>query len=179
MFCCSRLQSFNTQPPEGGCRRSTAGSSGARRVSTHSRPKAAAVVCRGVVSRVIRFQHTAARRRLQARGLAAVEAVEVSTHSRPKAAACRKTKKKGEMVGFQHTAARRRLQSFGSSHPPPGCFNTQPPEGGCRSKSRFPAASPPFQHTAARRRLLVVFRDGQDGSSQVSTHSRPKAAADI
>ena len=98
------------------------------------------------------FQHTAARRRLDAarsrRGLSAA----VSTHSRPKAA--------GNIGGpmtlglvFQHTAARRRLAAFRelknqlvevSTHSRPKaaghssscrgwprcCFNTQPPEGG-------------------------------------------------
>ena len=100
---------------------------------------------------------------------------------------------------FQHTAARRRLPSssasvnsnhisFNTQPPEGGCvitcsniggirsFNTQPPEGGC-----LPRAHPFnkllwFQHTAARRRLLartLIFIDGDD----VSTHSRPKAAA--
>ena len=97
---------FNTQPPEGGWQtraRAGAGSSGfntqppeggwfdkANRlfrdvVSTHSRPKAAG---RRAIRRPIRikFQHTAARRRLAANKQAAAAREKVSTHSRPKAA---------------------------------------------------------------------------------------------
>ena len=53
---------FNTQPPEGGCGRCQRRFQGCV-VSTHSRPKAAAAM-RGVRGRRVRFQHTAARRRL-------------------------------------------------------------------------------------------------------------------
>ena len=88
-------------------------------VSTHSRPKAAGRgQCHDVAWRL------------------------VSTHSRPKAAGCFNSK----LIcfkGFQHTAARRRLiharQAFGIRR----CFNTQPPEGGCRGidsyKQRYPS----------------------------------------
>ena len=56
------LQSFNTQPPEGGCK--AAGERAEEQeVSTHSRPKAAANLVK-VIKRAIEFQHTAARRRL-------------------------------------------------------------------------------------------------------------------
>ena len=55
---------------------------------------------------------------------------------------------------FQHTAARRWLQQ--------GRFDT-------RSQMQF-------QHTAARRRLRKVHF-GEKTLSDVSTHSRPKAAA--
>ena len=54
---------------------------------------------------------------------------------------------------FQHTAARRRLPDSDDQYVGPACFNTQPPEGGCFF-----------------RRALGLF-------SEVSTHSRPKAAA--
>ena len=76
---------------------------------------------------------------------------------------------------FQHTAARRRLPSFIKDRLKPICFNTQPPEGGCRNprehleELRGFNTQPPeggctktsvdfnitleFQHTAARRRL--------------------------
>ena len=54
---------FNTQPPEGGCL--TGGRSHAMQtVSTHSRPKAAAGSDSYGPMGPIRFQHTAARRRL-------------------------------------------------------------------------------------------------------------------
>ena len=120
-------------------------------VSTHSRPKAAG---RAILlpSNMRRFQHTAARRRLERFYAAQRQAEAVSTHSRPKAAGylyLRYT----ITVEFQHTAARRRLEAVGrhlplleqrfNTQPPEGgwafatmtvfaavCFNTQPPEGG-------------------------------------------------
>ena len=98
-------------------------------VSTHSRPKAAA------------FAHYVRR----ALG-------EVSTHSRPKAAA-QVCKPRPRAHRFQHTAARRRLPMRLMTAPPPSSFNTQPPEGGCESEPPRPAMP------------------------TVSTHSRPKAAA--
>ena len=77
----------------------------------------------------------------------------VSTHSRPKAAA---------QVGvriittsrFQHTAARRRLPKMHKTF----------------------ARNTLFQHTAARRRLQKITQN-QSQVKPVSTHSRPKAAA--
>ena len=143
------------------------------------------------------FQHTAARRRLGASSSNPAQTncfntqppeggwpcpnlldrlfQGVSTHSRPKAA--------GAVLilpslstWFQHTAARRRLHlaQFHLDRYP--CFNTQPPEGGCRrlvrplikhqvsthsrpkaavSQSFFVFLKKWFQHTAARRRLPV------------------------
>ena len=100
------------------------------KVSTHSRPKAAARITLLPRAPNLRFQHTAARRRLPGLGAALVQ-----------------------LVAFQHTAARRRLlcgqwwdrtaQGFNTQPPEGGCgqrqqhpshhqsFNTQPPEGGC------------------------------------------------
>ena len=145
------------------------------------------------------FQHTAARRRLVKRGIAAVPQLAVSTHSRPKAAG-------------RSNATRQPFLSVS--------FNTQPPEGGwdagdlkmCDAKvsthSRPKAAgnlksfycrsSHSFQHTAARRRLGKRAKNAilthfcfntqppeggwfcEEGLYQtdceVSTHSRPKAA---
>ena len=59
------LASFNTQPPEGGWFAKLSKSS-LNDVSTHSRPKAAGSV-HLVRLLVMRFQHTAARRRLENR----------------------------------------------------------------------------------------------------------------
>ena len=56
---------------------------------------------------------------------------------------------------FQHTAARRRLRNWLEISVSIACFNTQPPEGGCL---KFP-----FFFTSL---------------CYVSTHSRPKAAAE-
>ena len=55
---------------------------------------------------------------------------------------------------FQHTAARRRLKVSMAERKCVRCFNTQPPEGGCAQALKI------SQYCA------------------VSTHSRPKAAAD-
>ena len=145
--CC-----FNTQPPEGGWV-AKGWLQKMREVSTHSRPKAAGfahVFC----NRIKQFQHTAARRRLQCQTATFENVQAVSTHSRPKAA------------GLAAETPR-----------PPICsFNTQPPEGGCKSvedlarvyevstHSRPKAADHAhqwfcnhflFQHTAARRRLIL------------------------
>ena len=140
---------FNTQPPEGGWMVVEAYQE-TFKVSTHSRPKAAgAPPANCSVSQL--FQHTAARRRLEA---------------------VRRWRFCGRW--FQHTAARRRLvRMVRSGHrlarfntqPPEGgwycadfrngemvCFNTQPPEGGWL-----------WSFWSCRLRL-------------VSTHSRPKAA---
>ena len=77
-------------------------------VSTHSRPKAAAMEI-PLTARVD----------------------DVSTHSRPKAAAKEQIKQKIAEL-FQHTAARRRLLAYGFITPDDlASFNTQPPEGGC------------------------------------------------
>ena len=79
---------FNTQPPEGGCWLPLVLASDVR----------------------IRFQHTAARRRLQiARAIDGLND-SVSTHSRPKAAAALEKIAELGLDEFQHTAARRRLQ---------------------------------------------------------------------
>ena len=126
---------FNTQPPEGGCTNRTAITS-LIWVSTHSRAEAAAsawfatswhIACFNTQPRGggcaygrlkqlshSKFQHTAARRRLQIM-----------------------SKQKRTASAFQHTAARRRLPS---SHVAltnsPLRFNTQPRGGGCFNPNR-------------------------------------------
>ena len=190
--CC-----FNTQPPEGGCAASHSAVSAqlrfqhtaARRrlrrrrrrrrcgvrVSTHSRPKAAA-------------------RRLGG-GLATGS---VSTHSRPKAAAtfwrfaARKTASfntqppeggclpplgtPGVKPLFQHTAARRRLPVPGYAHllmqrvsthsrPKAAAFG----RAGVKKQRRVSTHSRPKAAAAARKHGRL--------RPHVSTHSRPKAAA--
>ena len=54
---------FNTQPPEGGCSRHLREPADTN-VSTHSRPKAAALKYKREIY-IEEFQHTAARRRLR------------------------------------------------------------------------------------------------------------------
>ena len=122
-----RKKSFNTQPPEGGCTVHT-GRAGNRKVSTHSRPKAA-----GQRLGILQSQHERFNTQPPEGGCNDFTFCRcrycVSTHSRPKAAA-------------KNTARRNTRRSF----------NTQPPEGGCRVNRKGQVISP-FQHTAARRRL--------------------------
>ena len=149
------INSFNTQPPEGGwsiakiaSRRSrvsthsrpkAAGTSwlrskNRRLVSTHSRPKAAGWWSRDSISCRAAFQHTAARRRLVSDTIDRAGYTQVSTHSRPKAA--------GGIF-------------FGRINPILG-FNTQPPEGGWAVLFFGAWCGRQFQHTAARRRLVFA-----------------------
>ena len=100
---------------------------------------------------------------------------------------------------FQHTATRRWLPHYTERSYQRWCFNTQPPEGGCKSNLnlvhqqviRFNTQPPEggckifidtkvlkimFQHTATRRWLLIreFFNKKK---KKVSTHSHPKVAA--
>ena len=168
------MAGFNTQPPEGGCvprpsfRPADVVSTHSRpkaaaypegiiifydSVSTHSRPKAAArtVWCSVLI---VRFQHTAARRRLHRR----LAFLPLSYE-------------------FQHTAARRRLPAHGSSRAKASAgFNTQPPEGGCkRCASRCLTGS--LVSTHSRPKAAATSSIDALEIPQVSTHSRPKAAA--
>ena len=120
-------------------------------VSTHSRPKAAGISADRYLEWVkfqhtaarrrleklkvigfqpVKFQHTAARRRLVSSALGTPRPKAVSTHSRPKAA--------GKVLANCHL-----FQGGFNTQPPEGgwpleslpkvmviCFNTQPPEGG-------------------------------------------------
>ena len=104
---------FNTQPPEGGWSLGLAVRQ-ARRVSTHSRPKAAAPAL---------YEYTVSNRCFNTQppeggcyyfgGYKCDKGV--STHSRPKAAGGEKGED-GAAGAFQHTAARRRLVIDGRSH---------------------------------------------------------------
>ena len=123
----------------------------AKAVSTHSRPKAAGgIPCgRGIFdgrfntqppeggwARMrdrkfcdVRFQHTAARRRL----VYSTNIVPVKTcfnTQPPEGGWARVRDRKFCDVRFQHTAARRRLARGQSPGFQICCFNTQPPEGG-------------------------------------------------
>ena len=104
------------------------------------------------------FQHTAARRRLHDFYAHRWQITLVSTHSRPKAAAASLTAFFGG-TKFQHTAARRRLPAQPASiESKDASFNTQPPEGGCHLCIRLGHVIVTFQHTAARRRLPAARR---------------------
>ena len=130
---------------------------GVSRVSTHSRPKAAGTYSRITCEKSLKFQHTAARRRLVVVKAWQYFVGNVSTHSRPKAA--------GEALYWGVEAAIR----FNTQPPEGGwrlavrlhsccdCFNTQPPEGGWNRPSFATPTKIEFQHTAARRRLASTF----------------------
>ena len=101
-------------------------------------------------------------------------------------------------VMFQHTAARRRLlgripwrhrrASFNTQPPEGGCrshhrarasragFNTQPPEGGCRRRAAQRGPGAGF-NTQPPEGGCHSIRLSLQGLKPVSTHSRPKAAA--
>ena len=144
-------------------------------VSTHSRPKAAAIFWLVILATSLVSTHSRPKAAALF-GVILLICAQVSTHSRPKAAAA---------LGA-HTSKRDR------------CFNTQPPEGGCNESCIPFCFMPAFQHTAARRRLqfkaggymvelmfqhtaarrrLQIQNDLDFSFLQVSTHSRPKAAA--
>ena len=120
---------FNTQPPEGGWYRWLA----------HTMMS-------------VRFQHTAARRRL---GLfdfiGCVDNGFQHTAARRRLVKDLKCRSFG--LSFQHTAARRRLAQSTQTNPHRMRFNTQPPEGG-----------------------WLAVECAQSFVDAVSTHSRPKAA---
>ena len=99
------------------------------------------------------FQHTAARRRLDADFKAFEFAESVSTHSRPKAAGG--TLPEDLKLSDVSTHSRPKAAGIWSSHlnSVSTCFNTQPPEGGW---------------------YLTQFKGKK--ALLVSTHSRPKAA---
>ncbi len=123
---------FNTQPRGGGC-------AGERRSAIilylrfNTQPRGGGCKSRlGESSRIRRFQHTAARRRLHITTNKSVGAGNVSTHSRAEAAAFN--------LIFGARIEHR--------------FNTQPRGGGCSSVPATNCSASLFQHTAARRRLL-------------------------
>ena len=123
-------------------------------VSTHSRPKAAALIYIKL-NQSTKFQHTAARRRLR-RGLRRLRPHRpVSTHSRPKAAAARTTPSTPSPPGFNTQPPEGGCKVGITALPGLFCFNTQPPEGGCLMEA-------------------LIFLD-----NEVSTHSRPKAATEL
>ena len=120
------------------------------KVSTHSRPKAAGNDLTQN-HKVMKFQLTAARRRLEKTWLT-------------------NTTKNG----FQLTAARRRLASAFEIIRHGFCFNSQPPEGGWARCMKSVTACACFNSQPPEGGWSLTF------ASQiimvVSTHSRPKAA---
>ena len=126
--------SFNTQPPEGGWITTVPPSTRLVRFQhTAARRRLDNLINKFGMSYL--FQHTAARRRLDDGVVCYQITFDVSTHSRPKAAGHAQTAKPADDGGF----------------------NTQPPEGGWSSALVGPYGLSGFQHTAARRRLEVAI----------------------
>ena len=123
-----------------------------RLVSTHSRPKAAGVVNGFAFGLFGKFQHTAARRRLEV-AFEKVGSQAVFQHTAARRRLGPNRQSHCDDVEFQHTAARRRLDRYNMLSSYFDCFNTQPPEGGWPYKAKQP-----------------------ETVATVSTHSRPKAA---
>ena len=143
-------------------------------VSTHSRPKAAVHIFKSPVI-FVRFQHTAARRRLGADKLASNIRQVVSTHSRPKAAGFTPSSGEAETGVSTHSrpkaAGRKRrlhkLHRVVSTHSRPKAA------GGTVSVAvvRDNDVSTHSRPKAAGPSSAILFT-----LSKVSTHSRPKAA---
>ena len=127
-------------------------------------------------AKAMMFQHTAARRRL--RGHCRLIDFEsfVSTHSRPKAAAGFQLSEINNGNGFNTQPPEGGCKQKMIAPPKIICFNTQPPEGGCVLTVLPSLSILMFQHTAARRRLHFP-QNKRFHHRNVSTHSRPKAAA--
>ena len=145
--------SFNTQPPEGGCD----------------------CGCNAEIT-IHRFQHTATRRWLPILIFCTGIFTGVSTHSHPKVAAYSQRYIFAYCGVSTHShpkvAARPRRGKTGLWNR----FNTQPPEGGCHRWLTKANIQSMFQHTATRRWLLRFFTFGKS-CCWVSTHSHPKVAA--
>ena len=122
------------------------------------------------------FQHTATRRWLRQKFDRTFLPFDVSTHSHPKVAAFGISYTFSKILVSTHShpkVAALRVEFCIYRH---SCFNTQPPEGGCKAKVSYNTARRWFQHTATRRWLPLVG-SVRDFMSFVSTHSHPKVAA--
>ena len=149
----NRGRSFNTQPPEGGWYKNTAGHEYYRSFNTQPPEGGWKEIARHI-QKSEKFQHTAARRRLGSPEPLIKTNSKVSTHSRPKAAGETSVTPSPIRSWFQHTAARRRLDlHWGNNANAAERFNTQPPEGGWYMLFIARYTAERFQHTAARRRL--------------------------
>ena len=120
------------------------------------------------------FQHTAARRRLELWDSELTNLALVSTHSRPKAAGITPDAQ-WPLFKFQHTAARRRLGALKLRAAISALFQHTAARRRLEIVSRLKHDLRLFQHTAARRRLGLTATSGVL-ITDVSTHSRPKAA---
>ena len=154
-----------------------------------------------------RFQHTAARRRLQNRKnsfkikylcfntqppeggcTAKIKGFKSKAgfNTQPPEGGCPENhNNSNKAVRFQHTAARRRLRDYLGNVFKMASFNTQPPEGGCHKQKACAVHYAVFQHTAARRRLPLAFAPNRGYIKRFNTQppeggcSLPKKARKI
>ena len=145
---------FNTQPPEGGCKLANWRTALLRGFNTQPPEGGCRQKTLFFCPNGQSFNTQPPEGGCYAEQHLNVTTIEVSTHSRPKAAAWYSHNKRQLLAGF----------------------NTQPPEGGCLAYDAAFKELYPFQHTAARRRLRFMADYGMQ-IFDVSTHSRPKAAA--
>ena len=166
------IASFNTQPPEGGWAKGKRGGV-AVEVSTLSRPKAADGImptnCKQLS--LLRFQHSAARRRLKDSPL--MMSNNACFNTQPPEGGCYIISACTKSLRFQHSAARRRLVQSAQWCVKLKVSTLSRPKA---ADFHLPVIWPGymFQHSAARRRLRPI--DQALESVGVSTLSRPKAA---
>ena len=123
-----------------------------KRVSTHSRPKAAGFQKAYTYTVLIVSTHSRPKAAGQSK-LQQIAQKAVSTHSRPKAAGTLLQNGQDFQVVSTHSRPKAAGVCVPSRTADHSCFNTQPPEGGWSYPRRCNAWSLGFQHTAARRRL--------------------------
>ena len=168
------VASFNTQPPEGGCDQSQPIWTHGHRFNTQP-PEGGCPRTTSITCLLIRFQHTAARRRLPPKAPERPLALIVSTHSRPKAAAGRRPVGALSVDVSTHSRPKAAARAVGGLSKVSMVSTHSRPKAAAQSM-KLRSVGLWFQHTAARRRL----HPGQwvrSNSAGVSTHSRPKAAA--
>ena len=145
--------SFNTQPPEGGCQSLRWHSSPI--IGFNTQPPEGGCLTKIKIKSVDKaFQHTATRRWLHAVAFAASTACAFQHTATRRWLPSRSTQTTRTSL-FQHTATRRWLpHPLAISCRYIVCFNTQPPEGGC-----------------------IIVLAMMLPEVVVSTHSHPKVAA--
>ena len=140
--------SFNTQPPEGGWSM-TASTKMLRKVSTHSRLKAAGISERRTSPIDCRFNTQPPEGGwVSTRGLGNTK-LNVSTHSRLKAAGDDHYFALTDYAGFNTQPPEGGWQHHRQARATARSFNTQPPEGGWSAAIRRFSFGRWFQHTAA------------------------------
>ena len=147
-----KVNSFNTQPPEGGWISNTMSVYTSACFNTQP-PEGGWFFTASMRLAFSWFQHAAARRRLGMPDMAMPTSVAVSTRSRPKAAG-----KYGTVLATLVSG-----------------FNTQPPEGGWFEVSSIFFESSSFNTQPPEGGWMPYFMI-HGGNNMVSTRSRPKAA---